>query len=155
MSMWWIPLITILGVFAIIIVGIVASAQTRQRRAELQAQVQSKLIDRFNSAPELIDFLKSPTGQEFVSGVRSQQTAVVTRRTLGSIRAAVFLAVLGGGFLVLWGAASEEGFMYPGIILLALGAGFFASTMVSVKLARAWGLSQEPERTETRAGDVG
>src|SRR5512141_1051508 len=120
MSMWWIPLITILGMFALIIVGIVASAQTRQRRAELQAQVQSKLIDRFSSAPELIDFLKSPTGQEFVSGVRSQQTAVVTRRTLGSIRAAVFLAVLGGGFLVLWGAASEEGFMYPGIILLAL-----------------------------------
>jgi hypothetical protein len=103
-------MIATLGLFAMIIAGILASAKTRQRRAELQAQVQSKLIDRFDSAPELIEFLKSPTGQEFVSGVRAQQAAVVTRKTLGSIRTAVFLAVLGAGFLVLWPLANEEGF---------------------------------------------
>ena len=30
--------------------------RTRQRRYEVQAQVQTKLIDRFGSTPELIDF---------------------------------------------------------------------------------------------------
>ena len=132
------------SVAIIVVFGIVAIAmfRTKQHRAELQAQVQSKLIDRFQSAPELIDFLKSPTGQEFVSGVRVQQAAVVSRRMLGSIRAAVFLAVLGIGFLVLWPLSNERGFLYPGVILLALGGGFFASAVVSLKLSRAWGMEQ-------------
>ena len=128
----------------IAVFGVVALAmfRSKQHRAELQAQIQSKLIDRFQSAPELIDFLKSPTGQEFVSGVRVQQAAVVSRRMLGGIRAAIFLAILGLGFLVLWPLTSEEGFIYPGVILVALGGGFFVSTVGSLKLSRAWGLDQ-------------
>ena len=131
--------VAIIAVFGVVAV---AMFRSKQHRAELQAQVQSKLIDRFQSAPELIDFLKSPTGQEFVSGVRVQQAAVVSRRMLGGIRAAIFLAVLGIGFLVLWPLSHERGFLYPGVILLSLGGGFFFSTVVSLKLSRAWGLEQ-------------
>ena len=136
-----------IAIVAVVGVVFIAMFRAKQHRAELQAQVQAKLIERFQSAPELIDFLKSPTGQEFVSGVRVQQATVVTRRMLGSIRAAIFLAILGLGFLVLWPLTDEPGFIYPGVILLALGTGFFVSTVVSLKLSRAWGLDQ-PERLE-------
>ncbi|MGZ7032776.1 MAG: hypothetical protein ACXVIJ_12490, partial [Thermoanaerobaculia bacterium] len=62
MSLIWLPIIVISGAFVVAIVAITHLARTRQRRAELQAEVQTKLIDRFSSAPELVDFLRSPTG---------------------------------------------------------------------------------------------
>ena len=153
MDFWWVPVLSIIGGFAFAMVVVVASARTRQHRAELQAQVQAKLIDRFQSAPELIDFLKSSTGQEFVSGVRVKQTAYVTRRLVGSIRAAIFLVVLGIGFLALWPLTSESGFIYPGVLLMALGGAFYFSAIVSVKMARDWGLEQQPTQTEMSSGD--
>ena len=155
MSFTLLPLAAMMGSFAVAIIAIISIFWTRLRKAELQAQVQAKLIDRFSSAPELIDFLKSPTGQEFVSGVKAQQAAVVSRKVIGGIRGAVFLAVLGIGFLALWGLAHEEGFMYPGVILLALGGGMFLSTLVSVKLSRDWGLTDEsPKQVPPSTGDV-
>ncbi|MGZ4809210.1 MAG: hypothetical protein ACXVH7_04215 [Thermoanaerobaculia bacterium] len=156
MSLIWLPIIVISGAFVVAIVAITHLARTRQRRAELQAEVQTKLIDRFNSAPELVDFLRSPTGQEFVSGVKARQAGAVNRKVIGGIRTAVFTGVLGAGFLLLWGLAHEEGFMYPGIILLTIGGGIFLSTLVSVKLSRDWGLTDEPTKTQmpTSAGDV-
>jgi hypothetical protein len=154
MEFWWIPFISIVGSFAVTIVIVMSIARTRQRRAELQAQVQSKLIDRFESGPELVDFLRSQTGREFVSGVKVTQTAAVNRKLLGSIRTAVFFAVLGIGFLILWGLSGQSGFMYPGVILMTLGAGFFVSTMVSLRLSRDWGLNQPEDGPAASAGDV-
>ena len=139
-----------LGVVAVVVITI---ARNKERRAELQAEIQSKLIDRFQSAPELVEFLKSPTGQEFVSGVKTQQAAVVTRKMLAGVRAAVFLGVLGLGFLILWPLTNERGFAYPGVILLALGGGFYFSTIVSLKISRSWGLDQQ-ERVQPGSGDV-
>ena len=42
----------------------------RQRRQELQAEVQAKLIDKFTSTPEMVEFLQSRAGRDFVSGVQ-------------------------------------------------------------------------------------
>jgi hypothetical protein len=155
MAYMFVPFLSIIGTFTLATVAIVLFSKTRRRKAELQAEIQTKLIDRFSSAPELIDFLKSPTGQEFVSGVKVQQASAVSRKVIGGIRASVFLATLGVGFLVLWGLAREEGFMYPGIILLSLGGGMFLSTLVSIKLTRDWGLSDDsPKPVPVSSGDV-
>ncbi len=156
MQFWVLPGFAIVGSFAVAIIAIICASLTRMKKAALQAQVQAKLIDRFSSAPELIDFLKSPTGQEFVSGVKSRQAAAVSRKVVGGIQTAVLMGVLGMGFLALWGLAHEEGFMYPGVILLALGGGIFLSTFLSVKLSRDWGLTDEPAKTPipTGTGDV-
>jgi hypothetical protein len=156
MEYWVLPGFAIVGSFAVAIIAIICVSLTRLKRAALQAQIQAKLIDRFSSAPELIDFLKSPTGQEFVSGVKSRQAAAVSRKVVGGIQTASFLGVLGIGFLALWGLAHEEGFMYPGVILLALGSGIFLSTFLSVKLSRDWGLTDKPAETPIpmSSGDV-
>lgn len=130
-------LVASVAFMAVVVIVVMTFARGKERRAELQAEIQAKLIDRFQSAPELIEFLRSPTGQEFVSGVKSQQTALVTRKMLAGIRAAVFLAVLGLGFLVLWPLTNEQGFIYPGVILLAMGGGFYLATVVSMKMSRS------------------
>ena len=86
MSVFWIPVISIIGGIAMIIIISLAGAQTRQRRAELRAQVQMKLIDRFGSADEFVQFVKSNEGKEFLgdapqvarsSGVRGIRTGII------------------------------------------------------------------------------
>lgn len=67
----WIPVIGMLTSTAMVVLIVYFVAKSRQRRAELQAEVQTRLIDRFGTAPELIEFLQSPAGQQFVSGVQS------------------------------------------------------------------------------------
>ena len=86
MEFWWIPVLGTIGTFAFLIILVVSTARTKQKKAELQAQIQTKLVERFESAPELIDFLKSQTGQEFISGVRMTQTGAVHRKLIGSMR---------------------------------------------------------------------
>ena len=146
--------VTVLAMFAVAAVAVIATYRVKEKRAELQTQVQTKLIERFESAPELIEFLRSETGQEFISGVRVKQAASVSRRMLAGIRAAVFLAVLGLGFLVLWPLTREDGFIYPGVILLALGTGFFLASVVSMKMSRAWGLDQPSAAPHPSTQDV-
>ena len=145
--------VTVIAIVAVVAVVFMTQGRVKERRAELQAEIQSKLIDRFQSAPELIEFLRSPTGQEFVSGVKTQQATLVTRKMLAGIRFAVFFAVLGIGFLVLWPLTNNEGFFYPGVLLLALGGGFYFSTVVALKVSRAWGMDQR-DTVQTSAGDV-
>ena len=62
-----IPIVAIIANSAMVVLIVYFVARSRQRRIEVQAEVQSKLLDRFGSAPELIDFLHSPAGKQFVT----------------------------------------------------------------------------------------
>ena len=153
MEFWVIPALGTIGTFAFVIILVISTARTKQKKAELQAQIQTKLIERFESAPDLISFLKSETGQEFISGVRITQATVVHRKLVGSMRAAIFLGVLGFGFLLLWPLANEQDFIYPGILLLALGAAFFLSSWFSLKMSRQLDLDRADD-AQPSGGDV-
>ena len=111
-------------------------SRTRQRRAELQAQVQTKLIERFGSAKEMVDFLHSQAGRDFVSGVQSGTRLVAGDKVLSGIRRSIVLSFAGIAFLALWGVTEETGLAFPGFILLALGVGYFAASMVSMKMSQ-------------------
>ena len=138
--------------FGTFIFVVVIVARARQRRQELQADVQSKLIERFGSAMELVDFLHSQAGREFVSGVQTGSRVVAGERVLGGIRRAIILSFGGLACLALWGVTRELGWVFPGFILLALGAGYLVAAMVSMKLSSQLGASPPPssamERTD-------
>jgi hypothetical protein len=109
----------------------------RQRRLELQADVQTKLIERFGSSTELVEFLKSNTGREFVHGVQRGSIGAVHEKIVSGIRKAIILSFVGIGLLTV-GALSKEGFfLYLGILFLALGLGYLAAAFVSMRLTRA------------------
>ena len=131
MSVFWIPVISIIGGIAMIIIISLAGAQTRQRRAELRAQVQMKLIDRFGSADEFVQFVKSNEGKEFLGDAPQ----VARSSGVRGIRTGIILGFIGASFAVLGGIADHDWFV-PAFILLGLGLGFFVSAMVSMKLAR-------------------
>ena len=130
----WIPVIGTLSSAAMVVLIVYFVSRSRQRRTELQAEVQTRLIDRFSSAPELIEFLQSPTGRQFVNGVQSAPALMARERIMAGFTRAIVLSMLGAAFLGLT-FFYEEHFAVPAAILFSLGVGYFIATFVSYKLS--------------------
>ncbi|MCU1227291.1 MAG: hypothetical protein JWO97_175 [Acidobacteria bacterium] len=145
----FIAIVSMVGFYATVAIIITAITRSKQRRTELQTQVQSKLIDRFGSAPELIDFLQSDAGHQFVEGFHNAPRYAAREKILSGLRRGIITTLLGVALLAIFAADIRDnwGFIYPGCLVLALGLGFFLSTFVSMKLSRSWGLIDD--RTES------
>lgn len=135
----WIPIFGIVfGTIAWVIV-VLAFFWARSRRLQQQAEVQSKLIDRFGSTPELISFLNSNAGRDFVNGVQTGTMYAARERVLSGVRKAIILSFLGLAFIALWLINDINGLAWPGVLLLALGLGYFVATYVSLSLSKRFG----------------
>src|ERR1700693_2146761 len=119
-----------LGSFITFIVVIWLIVRTRQRRNELRAEVQMKLIEKFGSSTEFVHFLESQAGRDFLH----QPMMDARRRIISAISGGTVLGCLGIGFLFL--GLGDEGFFVPAFILIALGAGFIVSATLSMKLMK-------------------
>ncbi|HOC42322.1 MAG TPA: hypothetical protein PKJ99_04805 [Thermoanaerobaculales bacterium] len=113
----------------------------RVRLAQLQYELQGKLLDKFSSSQELAEYLRGDAGERFL------QSATVERsdphaRILGSVQVALVLLTGGAACLVLQGriAEAEEAFAFLGTLGVALGIGFGLSAGVAYLLSKAWGL---------------
>ena len=130
----WIPLMGMITSTVMVVLIVYFVAHSRQRRAEIQAEVQTRLIDRFGSAPELVEFLQSPAGRQFVSGVQSAPAALARERIMGGFTRAIVLSALGAAFLGLTFFYDDD-FAVPAAILFSLGIGYLIATLVSYRLA--------------------
>ena len=135
-----IPILISLGFFAMVVWIVWLSVSSKNRRALAQTEVQTKLIERFGTSKEFIEFLQSPAGQRFVSGVEVHTALYARDRIIRGFGTGIVISLLGLGFLAIWLADHNGGFIYPGFILLGLGLGFFASALVSLKLSKHYGL---------------
>ena len=134
----WIPIIGMITSTVMVVLIVHFIARGRQRRAEIQAEVQTKLIDRFGSAPELIDFLQTPAGRQFVSGVQGVPGAMARERIMSGFTRSIVLSMLGAAFLALTFFYNDD-FAVPAAILFSLGIGYFIATFVSWRLAASMG----------------
>lgn len=128
-----IPILGMLLGFGMVIVLIMVLTRSRQRRLELQSELQGKLIERFGSTPDLINFLQSPAGREFVMGVQQGPLKYTRERIISGFRRSIVLSALGAALTLL--TLVDHDFLPFGVIVLFLGLGYFAATMVSMKLA--------------------
>ena len=136
-----IPIILGSGFFAMIAFIVWAKTNSRAQQARYNAEVQSKLIERFGSGPELIEFLKSPEGQQFATGISKLPKLAARDRVVGGFTRAIFLTFLGLAFLALCFTEMENpGFLITGAILTALGLANLVSAIVSLKLSKRMGL---------------
>jgi hypothetical protein len=129
--------IPILGIFcssAMVVLVVWLVTRSRQRKVEVQVEMQSKLIDRFGSAPDLIEFLQSPAGRQFVSGVNVAPALLTRERILTGFSRAIVLTMVGASFLFLT-FLYDDGFAVPAAILTSLGVGYLIATIVSYKLS--------------------
>lgn len=130
-----IPIFGILSSSAMVVLIVYFVSRAKARRAEVQAEVQTRLIDRFGSAPELIDFLQSPAGRQFVSGVQSAPALLARERILSGFSRAIVLSMLGAAFVALTFFYDDD-FAVPAAILFSLGLGYLLATFVSWRLSR-------------------
>jgi len=142
-----IPLIVGPASFAMIAVIAIAVVRSKQRRVEIQANVQTKLIDKFGSAPELLAFLKTEEGRRFLGEIESGPKLNARDRIIRGMGKALIIGLLGTGFLIIGfiPATYNEFCIVVGFLLLFLGAGLLLSSLLALKLSRSWGLmEQEP-----------
>ena len=139
-----IPLFGIVFGMVTTVAVVLTLARVRNRRLELQTSVQTKLIERFSSAPELIEFLQSPTGREFVNGVQSAPAMITRERIITSVSRSIMLTFVGLAFVgISWWTGVEE-LMVPGMIFFFLGAGYVVASYVSYRLSIRLGLTDPP-----------
>jgi hypothetical protein len=122
-------------------VWLLVSAIRRTKIARAQAEVQSKLLDKFGSSQELLAYMQTEAGQRFIQ-VESEPVVTKSPHTkiLGSITVGTILACLGLGLLLLAVVFEDDAPLGFGTISLAVGLGFLISSGISYKLSKTWGL---------------
>ena len=124
----------------------VTSASNRRREAEARAQadVHNRLIEKFGTSKEFVDFMQTDGGKVFLKPLPVTNPAAPYRKILASITTGVILTMLGIALLVMHAVVfdHEEGALGSGIIFLMIGIGFLASAAISYRLSKAWGILQ-------------
>ena len=115
-----------------------------RRRTKLmnyQHDLQSKLLDKFGSSGELMEYLQGDIGEQFLISATAEKSDP-RGRILGSIQTGLVLLSGGVAFMFLRGqiAEAEEGFVLLGTLGVALGVGFIISAGVAYALSKTWGI---------------
>jgi hypothetical protein len=130
-----IPIVGIISSSAMVVLIVYFVTRSRQRRVEAQVDMQNRMIDRFGSAPELIEFLHSPAGRQFVAGVQEAPVHRNRDRIISGFTRAILLTMLGAAFLFITFFEGDRDFAIPAAILFCLGIGYFAATVLAYKLS--------------------
>ena len=121
-----------LGLFAAVVGIVWLRARVHQARLARQAETQQQLLAKFQSGSELVEFIETEDGKQFLRQFESDPNRMI----LVVLSAGIVSTVLGLGLLVLmiW----EDGFLFPGVGTTALGAGLIAAAIISKKLSDQW-----------------
>ena len=153
-EMWIIvPVVAVSGFYFMVMVIVMVSAKGRQDAAKMRTEVQTRMIDKFSSAPEFVTFLQSEQGKKFVTSFEETPRAHARERITSGVTRSIVLTVLGLAFLAInLTEARDEGFVVAGAILFALGIGSTVATFVTFRMSRSWGLlpPQDGASTDTR-----
>jgi hypothetical protein len=127
------------------------------RLSRTQTEVHNKILDRFGSSPELLEYIKSPAGTKFLESapisVRAEPSSLSApmARVMWSVQLGVIIAAASVGMLLVSGRFdkdSGQGLFALGMIALSIGVGFIGSAAVSLFLSRRLGLWQPPQSAD-------
>lgn len=135
-----------LGAIAVIgwIIKIFVNHRRIMKLAQMQVDMQTHLIDKFDSAGELRSYLESDTGKT-VLATTTVEKASPFGRILGSIQAGVILTFSGLALflvrsLVPLDPSDHFGMVFLGSLAGAVGLGFLFSAAAAFWLSKSWGL---------------
>jgi len=122
--------------FAMIVLIIFVIARRRQAELRARAEFQKQILDKFGSGKEFAEFLGTEGSQRFLESLSAAHSFGGHERVLRGMRGGITLAVLGIGFLLL--SPLRHGFVVPGVLLFALGAGLLISVAAAYHFSKKW-----------------
>jgi len=137
--------VAILSVFSTIcfITWTIFSSVRRLRLARTQADVQTILLSRFDSAQNMAAYAQTDAGQKMLSAIRFDHETPLAPM-LDCVRWGIVILFLGGGLCILRAMnVVDSDVIIPGVLALALGLGFEVAAFVSWFLYRSMGLGAE------------
>lgn len=119
------------------------------RLSKVQAEVHTKLLDRFTANDDLLAYIQSPAGSKFLesspikldAGPRS--VGAPLGRILWSLQGGLVLMAAGIGMQIVSGRVRDEAgqpLQALGVLAVALGIGFLISAIISYVISRRLGL---------------
>lgn len=117
------------------------------------AELQSRLIDKYDDAGQVIAYLQSDAGRRLLEGGEMRR-GTAPGRVLDSIQTGILAALGGTGLLIASGVSNPEVgevMRTLGLVSILLGAGFLISAAVSRVLLKRWGLL--PDAPDERSAD--
>lgn len=122
------------------------------RLSRTQSEVHNKILDRFGTSAELMQYINTPAGSKFLESApiplhteRAPRNAPLSR-ALWSIQIGVIVAAAASGMLIVSGRFTDDtgqGLFALGVIALCVGGGFIASAAISLFLSRRLAPAQE------------
>jgi hypothetical protein len=127
------------------------------RLSRIQAEVHTKLIDRFSNNEELMAYIATPAGSKFLesapisldTGASARSMRAPMNRIMWSVQAGLVLVAGGIGLLFASGRVEYDASLplqVMGILASALGVGFAVSAGVSFLLSQKMGLIDPVQR---------
>ncbi len=136
--------VAIIAVFSTIsfITWTIFSSVRRYKMARVQADVQTVLLARFDSAQNMAAYVETEAGKKFLSGLAFEREGPLAPM-LDCVRWGIVIMFLGGALCILrtMGAVDSD-VIVPGVLALALGVGFEVAAFVSWYLYRSMGLAE-------------
>ncbi|HVB57715.1 MAG TPA: hypothetical protein VNE63_15000 [Candidatus Acidoferrales bacterium] len=123
------------------VVWMIFTTIRRYKNMKLQAEIQHKLLDKFASSQDLLSYVESEVGKQFLNSL-TMEPSTPYGRILSAVQASVLLSFFGAALLFLRGKVSgaDEGFLAFGTVFVALGVGFASSACISYFLSKSFGL---------------
>ena len=123
------------------IAWVIFSTIRRYKIAKLQAEVQTKLLDKVGSGQELLAYAQTEAGRDLLESLKVERLSPYGR-IIGALQTGIVLVLVGVALLFLRHQVSgaNEGFVVFGTLTTALGFGFALSAGVSYYLSKSFGL---------------
>ena len=125
---------------------VIFSTFRRYKIAKLQADVQSRLLDKVSSSQDLLAYAQTDAGKQLLESLQVERVLPQAPygKILGALQAGIVLFCFGSAMLWLRGHVStpqgSEGLTVLGALGIALGLGFGFSAAASYFLSRSFGL---------------
>jgi hypothetical protein len=133
------------------IAWIVYTISTNIRRSKvsrMQAEIHSRLLDRFSASQELLAYLESPAGRRFLEA-DAREASQPWSRVLGAIQAGCVLSLVGVAELIVRTLEPNgdlaEFLLITGAIAIAIGMGFLLSALAAFLISKSYGLLTSSE----------
>jgi hypothetical protein len=154
----------VLSVFALgWLIRTIIEQKRWNKLSKTQAEVHNKILDRFGTSEEVLEYVKSPAGTKFLESapiaLHVEKTpsshSAPSARIIRSIQIGVIVAAASLGLLLVslrFKGETSEALFAMGGIAFCLGGGFIASALVSIVLSRRLGLWQGPASADEIGG---